>query len=152
MTSNAGTTIVRDRPIGFGNLAPADDEDSIRGALAQLLRPEIRARIHKTIVFRPLGRDALQEIAAHMLDALSERLSGRGIRLVLDNGVLPLVLARGAADAGARGLRRAVAELLEEPIGRTFPPGPLVPRTVRAAAENDHVRLEWADGTMTVAT
>lgn len=88
-------------------------------AAAKLLRPEIRNRIHKEIVFRPLGPVAILEIVDRLVSKLNVTLASQRVRVELVEGAKNLLLAAGFSEEfGARSMERAVRAALEEPIGR----------------------------------
>jgi ATP-dependent Clp protease ATP-binding subunit ClpC len=127
MTSNAGSGAPpaaarrAPRPIGFGaKTAPAapppgDAGRRAEAAVAALFRPEIRNRIHREILFRPLDAAAFERI----LDKIVERLGrAQDIAIELERGARALLLERGDEAFGARALERAVTELVAAPLSR----------------------------------
>ena len=146
MTSNEGAAGGGNRRIGFGGGDGADPGPDSRyhAALARLLSPEIRGRIQKTLVFKPLGPEVLGQIARQALDELIRRLAALGVTVAADDGVIPFLLARADGEAGARGIRRALAESVEEPIGRALVSRAAPGGSVRIVADGDRLRYEWS--------
>jgi len=137
LTSNAGAARapVTDRtpqPIGFGprNVSPVakpvdDGELRAKAAVSELLRPEIRNRIHREIFFRPLDAAAFDRV----LDKIVARLARTGsLKIELDPEARALLLTRGGDPTfGARALDRAVTELVGAPLGHMVLGGQLGP-------------------------
>ncbi|MBI4414633.1 MAG: ATP-dependent Clp protease ATP-binding subunit [Candidatus Kerfeldbacteria bacterium] len=126
MTSNIGLAeLNRQAAIGFGSpeelAARAAEfqriEESVLGALRRQFRPEFLNRIDKILVFKPLTREQFERIIDLQLADLRSRLKLRHVALKVDASVRRLLLNKGfSADQGARGLRRAVQEHLENPL------------------------------------
>ncbi len=83
-----------------------------------LFKPEFLNRIDETIVFRPLSKDILREIAGMQLDALCKRsLENIGIEIVYEEPVKDFIFEKGYdTKFGARPIRRAVQTYVEDPI------------------------------------
>ena len=123
LTSNVGARqIAGEGRLGFAGAAPdaADTKRQHAAAMAELkklFRPELLNRIDAVIVFRPLDRAQIRQIAQRMLDDLRQRLQGLGYACVVGEGV-----AEALADAGfdsvygARPLRRQLREQIEDPL------------------------------------
>ncbi|HLG25216.1 MAG TPA: ATP-dependent Clp protease ATP-binding subunit, partial [Candidatus Gracilibacteria bacterium] len=125
MTSNIGAKRLTERaaPIGFQvaseELARAEQDynvmrDDVLSELKNHFRPEFINRIDKTIVFRPLRHEDIQEIVKLHIGHLQERLNKKRLKLVLTPGGLE-ILAKLSFDPqyGARPVRRKVQELIE---------------------------------------
>jgi ATP-dependent Clp protease ATP-binding subunit ClpC len=94
-------------------------EKAYADAVATLLRPEIRNRIHQMIVFRPLAPAALVDIIDQMIERVNGRLASRRVHLALAGGAKDVLIANGyTEESGARSMERAIRSLIEEPIGR----------------------------------
>ena len=114
LTSNLGTAAVQEDRLGFGERSGEDLTKSIRRAVSKNLRPEFINRLDEIVVFHPLEREALEEIAALHLRELEERLRRQGHKLRFH--------AEVAREAAARGYdrrygARAVHRLIEQEIG-----------------------------------
>ncbi|HEY4103993.1 MAG TPA: ATP-dependent Clp protease ATP-binding subunit, partial [Polyangiaceae bacterium] len=82
MTSNLGAEESGSSPrrrVGFGNDAEvrADLEQCVVNAARAALAPELYNRIDEVLVFAPLGRDEVREIARRLLDGVSRALSAQ---------------------------------------------------------------------------
>ena len=82
------------------------------------LAPELYNRIDEVLVFSPLGRDDVREIARGCSPASARPELGRGIELGWDREVLDLLLDQGGYDPslGARPMKRTIARLVEAPL------------------------------------
>ncbi len=117
-TSNLGARESAERhPLGFESEKRDLSRDIRRRALAEAFRPEFLNRLDEVVVFEPLGRETLTEIAKSMLGELRSRALMRGITLdlspTLDAYFAEVALREGA---GARPLRRAIAKEIEDPL------------------------------------
>ena len=125
MTSNLGAdesgARVR-RRVGFGGDAGPTAEDRERGVVAAAratLAPELYNRIDEVLVYSPLDRDRVLEIARRALARLDQALTlERGARLVCDPEAIEALLDAGGFEPtlGARPLRRTIARLVEAPL------------------------------------
>ncbi len=119
MTSNLGTG--GPAPIGFAqdDEASATTRDAARviDAVKQAMSPELINRLDEIVVFRPLTREAIREIAELELERMRARLAERGYVITIGAGVIELVAETGYDPAyGARHLQRNVERLLLEPL------------------------------------
>jgi ATP-dependent Clp protease ATP-binding subunit ClpC len=138
MTSNLGAEESGSTPrrrVGFGNDAQdrADLEQRVTGAARSALAPELYNRIDEVLVFAPLGRDEVREIARRLLEGVSRALSAqRGIRLDFGPEVVEFLLDRGGFDPtlGARPMKRTIARLVEAPLAEKILRGELNPKSV----------------------
>ena len=100
-----------------------DDVELVRSMLEEQLRavfrPEFLNRIDETIIFRALGQEQTEIIAKIQLDALRGRLQARDLTLDVSDEVIALIAERGFDPAyGARPLKRAIVDLIEQPLLR----------------------------------
>ena len=121
LTSNLGTAELRKAKVGF---APADDAGTYAAMKERLLdelkhrfRPELLNRLDDVIVFHELSRDEVTQIVDLMLSRIHEQLKSQGLALHL-TPVAKDQLARKGYDPtlGARPLRRAIQQLVEDPL------------------------------------
>ena len=131
MTSNLGSD--RIQQLMRGQDAPADTYEEVRQAVMQTVvghfSPEFVNRIDELVVFQPLGQEQIRAIAKLQIDLLNRRLADNGLSVSLSGPALDQ-LARAGFDPvyGARPLRRAIQEQIENPLARevlagNFPPG-----------------------------
>ena len=82
-------------------------------------RPEFINRIDESVVFHPLGREQIRGIADIQLELLRKRLADRDLGLQLDHAVLDKVADAGFDPVyGARPLKRAIQQLIENPLAQ----------------------------------
>ena len=119
MTSNAGVSFDMDKRLGFAAASDVipDRSRTIMAQAKQTFRPEFLGRVDEMIIMNNLSQEDGCRIAVLMLQKIAERLSRRGILLTYDDQV-PELLARQGVNAmsGARGLRRVIAERVEDPL------------------------------------
>jgi len=133
MTSNLGseeTVSNARRRVGFaGGDAPDDDlETRIVAAARAALAPELYNRIDEVLVFSPLGRAEVREIARRLLAAMAQALlDQRRVRLEYGPEVVEHLLDRGGYDPtlGARPMKRTIARLVEAPLAERLLKGEL---------------------------
>lgn len=121
MTSNLGTRDLSRAQVGFGTSSDgqtgaAHRHRAVESALRDYFRPEFLNRIDSTVVFSPLGVDELTAIARLELSKLDGRMATNGNGLIVGSGVAELVASTASVEHGARGIRRAVADMVENPV------------------------------------
>jgi len=126
LTSNLGSGAVAGKHMGFGvDPAAEDGTDDLRvritEAIKRHLRPELLNRISQTVVFNPLNKQNVREIAGKIIFRLNTRLSDQGIRLTLDDSVYALLMEEGfSPEFGARPMERAVEDLIAQPLAKAI--------------------------------
>lgn len=122
MTSNLGATQLQDeKEVGFGARDVSQDYQAMASAIRQQLklhfRPEFLNRIDETIIFHSLQRDELHQIVKLMVAQLRARVAEQGINLKVTPAAIDVVATKGYNPAyGARPLRRALQDLIEDPL------------------------------------
>jgi ATP-dependent Clp protease ATP-binding subunit ClpC len=121
MTSNLGTADLRKASLGFAKSSEAVTYERMKAkvndALKAHFRPEFLNRIDEVIVFHELSREEVIEIVDLMLARTSEQLAGQGLAIKLTPAARALLAERGYdPQFGARPLRRAIQQLLEDPL------------------------------------
>lgn len=122
MTSNLGATQLQDeKEVGFGARDVSQDYQAMASAIRQQLklhfRPEFLNRIDETIIFHSLQKDELHQIVKLMVAQLRARVAEQGINLKVTPAAIDVVTTKGYNPAyGARPLRRALQDLIEDPL------------------------------------
>jgi ATP-dependent Clp protease ATP-binding subunit ClpC len=122
MTSNLGSDIIKGGAgFGFGKRTESTDYENIKSVLMKeierFFRPEFINRLDDVIVFRPLTRDDLVRIVEYETSKLTKRLGQQNITLQLDQSAKDFLIEKGYnPDYGARPLRRAVSQYVEDPL------------------------------------
>jgi ATP-dependent Clp protease ATP-binding subunit ClpB len=102
-------------------------------------RPEFLNRIDEIVVFEPLSREQLGEIAELQLERLRARLAERKLSLELTDEAKELLADAGWDPTyGARPLKRALQRLVENPLAQRLLAGEF--------AEGDTIRVDARDG------
>ena len=116
MTSNLGSDRIRELAGGHEYAVMKEQVMSIVG---QHFRPEFINRIDDIIVFHPLVREQLHEIAKIQVATLQSRLSERDLQLTLTDAVIEKLTSAGLDPVfGARPLKRAIQVHLENPLAQ----------------------------------
>ncbi len=123
MTTNAGAEVTQTSNI-FGFDRGRDDaasyqqmKERLQVAIEKYFRPEFLNRLDDVIVFHPLNRDNLKEIIDIELSKVRARLKERGLELVLPDEAKEFIIDKGYnPDYGARPLRRAIENMIEDPL------------------------------------
>ena len=136
MTSNLGTDMVE-------VLSDEGDYDVMRSAVmdvvAQHFRPEFINRIDESIVFEPLSRAAIGEIADIHLKILSRRLADQDMALEIREELLTRVLEVGYDPVyGARPLKRTIQKMIEDPLAAIILGGEYNPGATLSATFEDN--------------
>jgi len=122
MTTNAGADAIKNES-AFGFQKPDDDasyesmKQRVQEQIEKVFRPEFLNRVDDVIVFRHLTNDDLVKVIDLELAKVRERLEDRGLELVLSEDAKNFLVKRGSnLDFGARPLRRAIENLVEDPL------------------------------------
>ncbi len=136
MTSNLGSHVIQE-------MAGEEHYDEMKAAVMEILgehfRPEFLNRVDDIIVFHPLEREQIRQIAELQVRIVAGRLEGNGIGLKLTTEALDFLGNVGYDPVyGARPLKRALQQYLENPLAEkilngTFGPG-------------DTIHVDVADG------
>jgi len=126
MTSNIGAELIKNQGgFGFGKKGPESDFDRMKEVLNKEVerhfRPEFINRLDGTIVFRPLTRENLTNIVEYELAKVFKRLTEHGLHLELTDQAKEFLIDKGYnPEFGARPLRRAIENYIEDPLSESF--------------------------------
>ena len=131
MTSNIGSKIIQSM---FGQ-DPADVKDAVWDELKNHFRPEFLNRIDETVVFHSLNAQHIEKIAGIQLHALGRRLERIDLHLDVSAAALQ-ELAKVGFDPifGARPLKRAIQQRIENPLSKLLLEGKFLPEDVVAVS------------------
>ena len=122
MTTNAGAEAIKNEQ-GFGFQKPDDDAsyDSMKERVLERIekhfRPEFLNRLDDTIIFRHLTNADLKQVVDLELEKVHERLRERGHDMQLSDEAKQFLVKHGSnLDYGARPLRRAIENFVEDPL------------------------------------
>lgn len=120
MTSNVGASKIVDNraSLGFGEKAENNNiEELVMGDLKKTFKPEFLNRVDEIIVFNQLEQKDIEEIAKRMLASLKKRVDDLEIKLdFTDEAVTAIAKAGFDKVYGARPLRRAIQQKIEDPL------------------------------------
>jgi ATP-dependent Clp protease ATP-binding subunit ClpC len=128
MTSNVGSEHFRQvtNPLGFRDKQVGVDQvrTSVLREFERRFAPEFRNRIDATVLFAPLTRAEVRQIAANHLDALARTLRQRNRELVVEPASLDALVDEGHSLAyGARFLKRVIDDRVKLPISKRWQDG-----------------------------
>jgi ATP-dependent Clp protease ATP-binding subunit ClpB len=143
MTSNLGSDLIQE-------MAGNNDYEAMKSAVmervGQYFRPEFINRVDESVVFHPLASEQIRGIAEIQLAGLVSRLLAQEIELVVDESLLAQ-LAKAGFDPvyGARPLKRAIQQQLENPLAQALLSGEFgAGDTVTAHYDNERVGFRYS--------
>lgn len=138
MTSNLGSDIIQQH---FGQATYAQMKSSVMEVVTHNFRPEFINRIDEVVVFHPLAHAHIKHIAEIQLQRLYKRLDERGYSAHLTDAALELLGNTGFDPVyGARPLKRAIQQEIENPLAQQILSGKLIPgKPITIDVENDHI-------------
>ena len=138
MTSNLGSDLIQER---FGELDYAHMKELVLGVVSHNFRPEFINRIDEVVVFHPLGEQHIASIAQIQLKRLYKRLEERGYEIHISDEALKLLSENGYDPVyGARPLKRAIQQQIENPLAQQILSGELVPgKVIRLEVNEDRI-------------
>jgi len=141
MTSNLGSQLIQE-------MAGEHNYDRMKSALMDVLtqhfRPEFLNRVDDVVVFHPLGREQLRAIVDIQLGYLRKRLRERDIDLELSESAIARLAVAGYDPVyGARPLKRAIQQQIENPLAQEILSGKFGP--------GDTIRIDSRDTGMVFA-
>ncbi len=118
MTSNLGSDVIQ-------NMAGEENYSTMKNALMEILtqhfRPEFINRVDDVVVFHPLQRQQIRAIASLQIERLRQRLQAQHMELSIDSDALDHISEAGFDPVyGARPLKRAVQQMLENPLAQAI--------------------------------
>jgi ATP-dependent Clp protease ATP-binding subunit ClpB len=142
MTSNLGSQMIQQMS--------GDDYQVIKlavmGEVKSYFRPEFINRIDEVVVFHALDEKHIASIARIQLGYLEKRLAKLDMSLVADDAAL-VEIAKAGFDPvfGARPLKRAIQEHIENPLSRAILEGKFGAKdTIRATLAKGHIVFDKA--------
>ncbi len=127
MTSNIGAELLQ-RPSSMGfdaGMSYSADYDKSRDRILEEtkkhFKPEFINRINQIVVFHPLTKEHMKKVVELELNKVSKRLSGQKIEIEVVDSAKEFLLEKGWDEKyGARPLRRAVENYLEDPLAEAI--------------------------------
>ena len=129
MTSNLGSHEIQ--RMSADKVDPDRIKDAVMGEVKQHFRPEFINRIDEIVVFHALGADHIRSIARIQLRRLEGRLAERELLLTVTERALDEIAKVGFDPVfGARPLKRAIQQHIENPVARAILEGKFAPKDV----------------------
>jgi len=124
MTSNIGARdIVEPKRLGFSAAFENEAKDyedmkkNVMNELKKTFRPEFINRVDELIVFHPLTKENINDIASLMLDEMARRMKNANVTLTVGDGVKEFLANKGYDKVyGARPLRRTIQNMVEDKL------------------------------------
>jgi ATP-dependent Clp protease ATP-binding subunit ClpB len=139
MTSNLGSDVIQ-RFAGEGNYAAM--KAAVMEVVQENFRPEFINRIDEIVVFHGLDPKHIQSIARIQLKRLEQRLAAQDMRLEVSEAALAEIAKVGFDPVfGARPLKRAIQQQIENPIATLVLEGRIGPKDV--------IPVDFRDGKFT---
>ncbi|HEV2333608.1 MAG TPA: ATP-dependent chaperone ClpB [Gammaproteobacteria bacterium] len=125
MTSNLGSQVIQEMS---GEKNYEKMKDKVMEIVGGHFRPEFINRVDETVVFHPLGQSQIRSIARIQVEHLVRRLADRDIGLEVSDAALDKLGKAGFDPVyGARPLKRAVQQQLENPLAQKLLAGEFGP-------------------------
>lgn len=135
MTSNLGSQIIQE----YSDANYTEMKNAVMDIVRQNFRPEFINRIDENVVFHALGRKQIREITKIQIQNIQQRLKEKNYSLELTNAALDFIAEIGYDPVyGARPLKRALQQLLENPLAEDILRGNFVP--------GDTIKVELHEG------
>ena len=150
MTSNIGARLITDKTtLGFSAGDKKEESQKeyetikkdVMGELKKQFRPEFINRIDEIIVFHKLNEEDIKQIIDIMLNQVTKRMAEKSYKFEIDNSVKELIAKKGVdTDYGARPLKRAIQNILEDKIAEEILDGNIKPnKKAVIKAEDDKI-------------
>jgi len=152
MTSNLGSDVIQ-QMANQEVLSSEDEQNSsesdsytlmkaaVMAKVGTHFRPEFINRIDDSVVFKPLGKPEIRQIAEIQLHVLNKRLAENDINIEFSEAALDLIGAEGFDPVyGARPLKRAIQSELENPLAQKLLAGDF--------ASGDTIKVEVHEGSI----
>lgn len=128
MTSNLGSQMIQE-------MAGEENYDAMKAAVMEIVgqhfRPEFLNRVDDIVVFHPLNRDHIRKIVDIQLGYLRDRLAERDMRIHLSDAARDRLADAGFDPVyGARPLKRAIQQQVENPLAQEILQGRFKPGDV----------------------
>lgn len=147
MTSNLGSDNFKKymKPLGFGTKTTTEIEQIKREvikAAEERFSPEFRNRIDEIVVFSPLTRDEVKEIAKIYLRNITRQMEKHSKRIQISEEAIHLLVDQGFSPAyGARFLKRTIDEKVKLPVTTLWKTA----NTFKVYVENGEIRVVGED-------
>ncbi|MCT8662774.1 ATP-dependent chaperone ClpB [Glaesserella parasuis] len=136
MTSNLGSHLIQENA---ENMSYDEMKTIVMNVVGQHFRPEFINRIDETVVFHPLDKENIRAIARIQLERLIKRMAERGYEMTVTDAAVDHIGEAGFDPLfGARPLKRAIQQELENTLAQQILSGKLLP--------NSPVTVDYQEG------
>jgi len=144
MTSNLGSQRIQELA-GEGYEAM---KSAVLDVVGQHFRPEFINRVDEMVVFHPLNREQIKLIAGIQVKILRKRLENSGYSLEVSDAALGLLSEAGFDPVyGARPLKRAIQQEIENPLAQKILSGDFAPgETIKIDVSDGRFNFEAVQG------
>ena len=151
LTSNLGSQLIQEAAGIGGEEGYTQIKAAVMGVVQAQFRPEFINRLDEIVVFRPLEAAQIRAIARIQTAGLAKRLAERQLRLEISDAALDLLGQAGFDPVyGARPLKRAIQQQLENPLARQILEGRYAAgETVTVDAQGGHLVFGQAAAALT---
>lgn len=141
MTSNLGSHLIQDMA---SKLNYEQMKTAVMEIVGQHFRPEFINRIDDSVVFHPLDKAQIANIAAIQIHYLKQRLGAQTIGLEVSDEALDYLAEAGFDPVyGARPLKRTIQQKLENPLAQSILTGQFTPgHTIDVVLKDGHLAFE----------
>ncbi|PSV41847.1 ATP-dependent chaperone ClpB [Photobacterium indicum] len=138
MTSNLGSDRIQEN---FGNLNYEGIKNMVLEVVSHHFRPEFINRVDETVVFHPLGQENIKHIASIQIERLVNRLKEKDYELTVQESALDFIAKAGFDPVyGARPLKRAIQQYIENPLAQEILSGKLeTGKSIDLLIEDEHL-------------
>ncbi|MDE1328785.1 ATP-dependent chaperone ClpB [Vibrio aestuarianus] len=138
MTSNLGSARIQEK---FASLNYEGIKNEVMEVVSKHFRPEFLNRVDESVVFHPLGQEQIKSIASIQLARLGQRMEEKGYQLEVSDKALELISQVGFDPVyGARPLKRAIQQSVENPLAKDILAGKILPdKKVKLIVSNDQI-------------
>lgn len=147
MTSNLGSELIQE-------ISKEGDyfqmKEAVMGVVGKHFRPEFINRIDEIVVFHPLDQEQIKTIAQLQINRLRARLAEREYGITVTPEALDYLAASGYDPVyGARPLKRAIQQHVENPLAQEILSGRFTPGdTIKVALKKDNIVFSKATETV----
>lgn len=138
MTSNLGSHLIQD-------MTGEENYDKMKAAVMEVVgthfRPEFINRIDEVVVFHPLDKVEIRQIANIQLNSLRKRLAVRELNIEFTDAAMDHIADAGFDPVyGARPLKRAIQSQVENPLAQEILAGKFLPgETIKVDVQDEHL-------------
>ena len=137
MTSNLGSEIIQE----FSDESYSKMKDMVMEIVRKSFRPEFINRIDEAVVFHALDKKQIMHIAEIQIQRIKQRLHEHNYKIELSKEAVEFIAKAGFDPVyGARPLKRAIQQYLENPLAQDILSGKFAPNdTIHVTVESDRL-------------